>query len=79
MQDMQEKVAIVTGGATLIGAAVAQAFHDRGAAVVIADIDKEGGTRVADKLGARALFIETDLADDTQIESCVRETTAQFG
>ncbi|HCN70952.1 MAG TPA: short-chain dehydrogenase [Pusillimonas sp.] len=79
MQDMQEKVAIVTGGATLIGAAVAQAFHDRGAAVVIADIDKEGGARVADQLGARALFVETDLADDAQIESCVQETIAQFG
>ena len=79
MQDMQEKVAIVTGGATLIGAAVAQAFHDRGAAVVIADIDEEGGARIADKLGARALFVKTDLSDDTQIASCVKEAASQFG
>lgn len=79
MQDMQEKVAIVTGGATLIGAAVAQAFHDRGAAVVIADIDEEGGAKVAANLGSRALFVKTDLADDTQIESCVQKAAAQFG
>lgn len=79
MQDMHEKVAIVTGGATLIGAAVAQAFYDRGAAVVIADIDEDGGARVAAKLGARALFIRTDLSDDAQIASCTQKAVSQFG
>lgn len=79
MQDMQDKVAIVTGGATLIGAAVAKAFCDRGAAVVIADIDEEGGKRVASRLGACAMFVKTDLSDDAQIEACVQQAVSRFG
>ena len=79
MQDMQDKVAIVTGGSTLIGAAVAKAFCDRGAGVVIADIDEAGGQRVADSLGERAVFVKTDLSDDAQIDACVHQAVARFG
>lgn len=79
MQDMQDKVAIVTGGSTLIGAAVAKTFCDRGAGVVIADIDEAGGQRVADSLGERAVFVKTDLSDDAQIDACVHQAVARFG
>ena len=39
MQGLKDKVAIVTGGATMIGAAVVRAFHREGARVVTADIN----------------------------------------
>src|SRR5215471_1040739 len=79
MKGLKGKVAIVTGGATLIGAHVVRAFHSEGTRVVVADIDAKGGQEVADKLGNDVLFVKTDLADDAQIRACVERTVAAFG
>ncbi|RQS75647.1 SDR family NAD(P)-dependent oxidoreductase [Burkholderia sp. Bp8963] len=73
------KTAIVTGGSTLIGAAVARALCDGGANVVVADIDVERGLALADSLGTRAMFIETDLADDAAVRGCVQAAHTRFG
>jgi NAD(P)-dependent dehydrogenase (short-subunit alcohol dehydrogenase family) len=79
MKGLKGKVAIITGGATLIGAHVVRAFHSEGTRVVVADIDAEGGRKVADELGDGVLFVKTDLADDAQIAACVERTVAAFG
>ena len=79
MKGLQGKVAIITGGATLIGAHVVRAFHREGTRVVVADIDAKGGQEVADELGNGVLFVRTDLADDAQIAACVERTVAAFG
>jgi NAD(P)-dependent dehydrogenase (short-subunit alcohol dehydrogenase family) len=79
MEGLKGKVAIVTGGATKIGAAVVRAFQREGTKVVIADIDESGGEKVAGSLGKDVLFVKTDLADDAQIARCVERATAQFG
>jgi NAD(P)-dependent dehydrogenase (short-subunit alcohol dehydrogenase family) len=79
MKGLQGKVAIITGGATLIGAHVVRAFHREGTRVVVADIDAKGGQKVADELGNGVLFVRTDLADDAQIAACVERTVAAFG
>jgi NAD(P)-dependent dehydrogenase (short-subunit alcohol dehydrogenase family) len=73
------KVAIVTGGATSIGAAIVGAFHAAGAAVVIADIDAAPGQALAARLGERALFQATDVTDDAAIAACVAAALARFG
>jgi NAD(P)-dependent dehydrogenase (short-subunit alcohol dehydrogenase family) len=73
------KVAIVTGGATSIGAAICRAFHAEGAAIVIADIDAASGAALAGSLGERALFQRTDVTDDAAIAACVAVTVAAFG
>jgi NAD(P)-dependent dehydrogenase (short-subunit alcohol dehydrogenase family) len=73
------RVAIVTGGATIIGAAVVEAFAEAGAAVVIADLDVEGGTAVAERVGERASFIATDVTDDDQVAACVRTAVDVHG
>ena len=79
MNGLKGKVSIVTGGATLIGAAVVRAFHREGTKVVIADIDAKGGQAVADALGKDVLFVQTDLANDDQIGGCVERAVATFG
>jgi NAD(P)-dependent dehydrogenase (short-subunit alcohol dehydrogenase family) len=76
---LENRTAIVTGGATLIGQAVVRAFHTRGANVAVADIDAAGGRALADELGERVLFSETDIRDDAQIERFVGETADRFG
>jgi NAD(P)-dependent dehydrogenase (short-subunit alcohol dehydrogenase family) len=79
MDGLEGKVSIVTGGATLIGAAVVRAFQHEGARVVIADVNEQGGQAVAKELGRDVLFVKTDLADDAQIAACVERAVSTFG
>ncbi len=79
MEGLQDKVAIVSGGATLIGAGVAKAFVEAGTRVAILDIDAAGGERVAAELGERALFVRTDITDDAQVAVAVAQVVRHFG
>src|SRR3984957_2119535 len=79
MEGLKDKVAIVTGGATMIGAQVARAFHGAGSRVVIADINEVDGQAVARELGPNALFVKTDLTVDAQIAACVAKAASTFG
>jgi NAD(P)-dependent dehydrogenase (short-subunit alcohol dehydrogenase family) len=79
MNGLKGKVAIVTGGSTLIGAAVVRAFHREGTSVVIADIEEQGGKAIAESLGKNVRFVRTDLTDDAQIANCVEQTVAALG
>ncbi len=59
--DMDGRVALVTGGASGLGEATARALAAAGVAVVVADLDADGGERVAGELGGS--FIRTDVCD----------------
>ena len=52
MRGLSGKAAVVTGGATLIGNAVVRGLCERGVGVAVADIDADGGERLAGELGA---------------------------
>ena len=78
----ENKVVVITGGAQGIGAAAAQAFAERGAAIVIADLDAKLGQTLADELnaaGGRALAVTCDVADTASIEGCVARARAEIG
>jgi NAD(P)-dependent dehydrogenase (short-subunit alcohol dehydrogenase family) len=79
MPGLSGKTAVVTGGATPIGTAVVRALRDAGANVAVADIDVEGGERLASELADRVLFVETDIRDDAQIDRFVAQTVERFG
>jgi NAD(P)-dependent dehydrogenase (short-subunit alcohol dehydrogenase family) len=79
MDGLDGKTAVVTGGATLIGAAVVRSFREADANVAIADVDSEGGEALAAELGDGVLFVPTDLRDDEQIERFVTATVERFG
>ncbi|NUA28027.1 SDR family oxidoreductase [Cupriavidus basilensis] len=79
MKGLQDKVAIISGGATLIGAGVASAFVQAGTRVAILDIDAAAGERVAGALGERALFVRTDITDDAQVAAAVARVSQHFG
>jgi NAD(P)-dependent dehydrogenase (short-subunit alcohol dehydrogenase family) len=80
MGRLDGKVAIVTGGASGIGAATLRRFAAEGARVVCADVDAEGGARVVDGIraaGGQAVFRRTDvgvLADCEAAVACAVET-----
>jgi NAD(P)-dependent dehydrogenase (short-subunit alcohol dehydrogenase family) len=76
--ELAGKVAIVTGGATLIGARIASALHGAGAKVVLADIRADGAD-VASALGEGAIFKQTDVTDDAALDACISEALGAFG
>jgi NAD(P)-dependent dehydrogenase (short-subunit alcohol dehydrogenase family) len=75
----QNKVAVVTGGASGIGQALCEELARRGAAVVVADIDSQRAQHVASAIvgqGGRAESVEVDVADAKQMERLVEQTGA---
>jgi len=78
-QELGGKVAIVTGGASGIGAATAALFANEGAKVVVADVDAEQGQALATGLGETVAFFETDVADADQVQALVDFAVSHFG
>ncbi len=77
MKQLQDKVAVVTGGAGGIGKAIAAGYVREGAKVVIADISLELAKATAAEIGAEAMALNvTDLAS---ISALVKNTVAAFG
>jgi NAD(P)-dependent dehydrogenase (short-subunit alcohol dehydrogenase family) len=65
------KVAVITGGASGIGACTAKRFIEEGAAVVLGDIQMDLGAEVAHDLGPNALFQECDVTDPEHVSGLV--------
>ena len=82
MKRLQNKIAIVTGGASGIGEAIVRVFAEEGATVVNADIQKDLGLAVVESVnaaGGQAEFFETDLRDLSQIQALIDHTVATYG
>ena len=80
MSLFQDKIAIVTGGASGIGQALCEELARRGAAVVVADIDSHRAQQVASAIaaqGGRAESAEVDVADAKQMEKLVEQTVSR--
>ena len=76
------KVAVVTGAASGIGLAIAEALAKAGAAVVVADLNQEGGEQAVAKItsqGGRASFLQTDVQRVKDVRWLMSATVEQFG
>lgn len=73
------KVAIVTGGASGIGAAFVRRVHAEGGAVMIADLDADRGAALVAELGDRAAFRTVDVADPDAMVALAGASAAAFG
>jgi NAD(P)-dependent dehydrogenase (short-subunit alcohol dehydrogenase family) len=82
MSSLKGKVAIVTGGASGIGAATVALLASREAAVVIADIDQptaDAHAEVVRGAGGRVLVVETDVREEDQVQRMVAAAVSEFG
>jgi NAD(P)-dependent dehydrogenase (short-subunit alcohol dehydrogenase family) len=80
-RDMNNHVAIITGGAQGIGKAIARQLLSRGMAIVIADNDKEAGRETLAEFQAlgNVRFIATDVAEEPHVQKMVASTVKAFG
>jgi meso-butanediol dehydrogenase / (S,S)-butanediol dehydrogenase / diacetyl reductase len=79
MGRLDGKVAIVTGGASGIGAATVRRFVGEGARVVVADINDDAGEALARSLGASATFRHTDVTTLAEVEAAVAFAVQRWG
>lgn len=78
--ELNEKVVVVTGGASGIGRALAWRFAEEGArAVVVADLDGEGAERVAREIGGGAIGVACDVADERQVGELIDRAERDAG
>lgn len=70
---------MVTGGGSGLGAATAEALLDRGARVLVADINEEAGGKFASGANDETIFVRTDVTDEGSIRAAIEAARGAFG
>jgi NAD(P)-dependent dehydrogenase (short-subunit alcohol dehydrogenase family) len=76
---VEGKVVAVTGAATGIGRAAAEALAREGATVLLGDIDEDGGRKIAEQIGANASFLRTDVRSSAEVQALVDAAVEDHG
>ncbi len=79
---LQDKVAVVTGAASGFGAGIARRFAAEGAAIVVADINDNGGRSVAGQIaeaGGRASYVHADVTRRAEVRAMIDAAVESFG
>lgn len=82
MSQFNGKVVLITGAGRGLGRATARIFAGRGAAVVVVDINADGGEETVDRIkkdGGRALYVRADVARPEEVRAAVQFATDSFG
>jgi NAD(P)-dependent dehydrogenase (short-subunit alcohol dehydrogenase family) len=75
---LEERVALVTGGASGIGRAIAGRFASEGARVVIGDLDARRGNELTESLGEGAAFHRLDVSDESSFSRAIESVAARW-
>ena len=76
---IKDSSALVTGGASGLGAATVRMLAAQGAKVVIADVNEKGGNELVQEVGSSVKFVKTDVTDDAQVAAAVETAVKQHG
>jgi xanthoxin dehydrogenase len=79
MGRMDDKVAVITGGASGIGEGTVRRFVEEGAKVVIADLQDERGQALAEELGQATVFAHVDVTDEDTVAAACDLAVSRFG
>ncbi|AKH70376.1 dehydrogenase of unknown specificity, short-chain alcohol dehydrogenase like [Spongiibacter sp. IMCC21906] len=78
--DIQDKVAVVTGGASGLGEATVRAYVAKGGKVAIFDMNEERGSAIVAELGAdKVAFFNVNVADEASVQAAIDGVMAKFG
>jgi NAD(P)-dependent dehydrogenase (short-subunit alcohol dehydrogenase family) len=77
--DIANKVVLVTGGASGLGAACVRLLTGGGAKAVIADLNEETGSVLAGEIGDATLFVKTNVTDEESMQAAVQAAVDHFG
>lgn len=76
---LKDKVFLVTGAGSGLGAATAKGLVDAGARVVLLDVNLAAGQAQAEALGAAACFVETDVTSEASAVNAIQMAISRFG
>ena len=76
--NLENSVAIITGGASGLGEATVRKFHLKGCHVCIFDSDSNKGSLLANELGKNAVFFPVDVRDPSNVEEAITEVIRRF-
>ncbi|WP_210495344.1 SDR family NAD(P)-dependent oxidoreductase [Microvirga antarctica] len=76
---LKGKAVLITGGASGIGASIAEAFHAQGCRVAILDFDAKAGAALAQRLGERVHFENSDVRDIPALQDAIRRASTALG
>ncbi len=77
-----DKIALITGSGSGIGRATAIMFAEKGAHIMVSDINEKGGletVKMVEAIGQKAAFCKTDVSNLAQVKNLVQQTVATFG
>jgi NAD(P)-dependent dehydrogenase (short-subunit alcohol dehydrogenase family) len=78
-RDLKGTVAVVTGGGSGIGRATSMLLAERGASVLVADVDGGAAEKVAAEIGEASSFIEVDVTQVDQVDAMVQQAVSSYG
>jgi len=76
---VKDTVALITGGGSGLGEATARELHAAGGKVALLDLPSSPGAKLADELGANAIFVAADVVAGPQVEQAINDVAAKFG
>lgn len=76
--ELNNKVVIVTGGASGLGQATVELLVEKGAKVLIFDLDEEKGEQLVQRLGGQVLFQKVNVTDETSVKSAIDTGVKKF-
>ena len=82
MKELENKIALITGGSSGIGRSTAIAFAEKGAKVVIASRRKKEGeetVQLVQEAGSEAFFVQTDVTKATEVENLISQAVETYG
>ena len=79
MTTIAGSTALITGGASGIGAATVRLFVKEGARVVVADMQRERGEALARELGAAAVFVSCEVRQEDQVKLAIDTAVGRWG
>ena len=76
---LENKIAVITGGASGLGEATVRRFHANGAKCSILDLDDERANALVAELGSNVMYTNTDVTSEQSVEAAVAATVEAYG